>query len=276
MPLKGTNQMRKAFICLLLFNFSLAVFAKDEAKQPIPSSLQFNYKLFLKVDLKKREKILKANGEEPSIFDKALTLVSGDIHAANVVDTVEKKQGTLKITSIMSPTTLISYAVGDKAYRRESLSEWDKNAFRPNLYSEKRGDSVRTTSSFDYKKMNIEFFTGKKLERTEKINGEIADMLTIVYENLSNIKKNKSFFINNSKTNKPINFDEAELWDFTVNGKKYKAKRYSKKVNKIDAATFDIWLDEETKIPLRYQIGLNDNYGVTMLFELDSVKKLSD
>jgi hypothetical protein len=193
-----------------------------------------------------------------------------------IVDTVEKKQGTLKITSVMSPTTLISYAIGDKTYRRESVSEWDKNGFRPNLYSEKRGDSVRTTSSFDYKKMNIEFFAGKKLERTEKINGEIADMLSVVYENLSNIKKSKSLFINNSKTNKPISFDEAELWDFTVNGKKYKAKRYSKKVNKVDAATFDIWLDEETKIPLRYQIGLNDNYGVTMLFELDSVKKLSD
>jgi hypothetical protein len=74
---------------------------------------------------------------------------------------------------------------------------------------------------------------------------------------------------------KPISFDEAELWDFTVNGKKYKARRYSKRINKADGATFDIWLDEESKIPLRYLIGLNENYGATMLFELESFKKLN-
>jgi hypothetical protein len=35
-----------------------------------------------------------------------------------------------------------------------------------------------------------------------------------------------------------------------------------------------IWIDEASKMPLRYQIGLNENYGVTMLLELESFKKI--
>jgi hypothetical protein len=39
-----------------------------------------------------------------------------------------------------------------------------------------------------------------------------------------------------------------------------------------DPASFEIWIEETKKIPLRYQIGLNENYGVTMLMELQSFK----
>jgi hypothetical protein len=262
-------------ICICIFIFiSVPTFAKEEVKQQITSTLQFNYKMTLKVDLKKRQQILKANGEEPTIYDKAITYVSGDIHVANVVDTVDKKQGNLKITSVMTPTAVLSYAIGDKSYRRESLCELSKNGYRTYSYFEKRGDAIRTTTLIDYKKMNADFFTGKKIERTEKINGDINDVLSVVYENLASIKKSKTIFINNSKSNKPIRFDEAESLNFTVNGKKYRARRYSKLINKSDGATFDIWLDEESKIPLRYLIGLNENYGATMLFELESFKKL--
>ena len=267
--------MLKASHIFIFLSISISAFAKEEPKPQAPSTMQFNYKMILKVDLKKRQQILKANGEEPTIFDKALTYMSGDIHAANVVDTVERKQGNLKITSVMSPTTVLSYAIGDKSYRRESLCELDKNGYRTYSYFEKRGDAIRATTLVDYKKMNADFFVGKKIERTEKINGDVNDMLSVVYENLASIKKNKTLSINNSKSNKPISFDEAEVWDFTVNGKKYKARRYSKRINKADGATFDIWLDEESKIPLRYLIGLNENYGATMLFELESFKKLN-
>lgn len=266
--------MTKLINLLLMLIVSINSIAKEEHKQTATSTYQFNYRMILKVDLKKRQQILKANGEEPTIFDKALTYMSGDIHAANVVDTVERKQGNLKITSVMSPTTVLSYAIGDKSYRRESLCELDKNGFRTYSYFEKRGDAIRATTLIDYKKMNADFFVGKKIERTEKINGDINDMLSVVYENLASIKKSKTLSINNSKSNKSIIFDEAELWDFTVNGKKYKAKRYTKRINKADGATFDIWLDEETKIPLRYLIGLNDNYGASMLFELESFRKI--
>lgn len=267
--------MTKALNFLLLLVIALNSFAKDEQKQIASSSYQFNYKMILKVDMKKREKILKANNEEPTIFDKALTYLNGDINAATVVDTVERKWGNLKITSVMSPTTVLSYAIGDKTYKRESLSELDKNGYRTYSYFEKRGEATRTTALVDYKKMNVDFFVGKKIERTEKINGDVADMLSVVYEALASNKKNKPIQINNSKSNKPIFFDEAEIWDITVSGKKYRAKRYTKRINKVDGATFDIWLDEETKIPLRYLIGLNENYGATMVFELESFKKIN-
>ena len=78
--------MLKLFLSFLASALLVPVVAKEEPKQFSDSTLQFNYKMILKVDMKKRQQILKANGEEPTIFDKALTYMSGDIHAANVVD----------------------------------------------------------------------------------------------------------------------------------------------------------------------------------------------
>lgn len=233
---------------------------------------EFKYKLILKVDLKKREKILKENGETPTIYDKALSLINGDIYAADVIDVVEKNNTTLKINSVMNPTTVLSYALGDKTLRRDSLSTQTKSGFVSTSYTEKRGDSPRTTARVDYKSAKVSFYDGAKLDKSESIKTDSFDMLSIIYEGVGLSSKGKTYQVNNSKSIKPITFEAGELWDISINGKKYKAKRYYKKTTKIDSATFEIWIDEETKIPLRYQIGLSDSYGVTMLFELNNFK----
>ena len=55
-----------------------------------------------------------------------------------------------------------------------------------------------------------------------------------------------------------MQFTPAEISDISVSDKKLKARRYAKRVDKNDTATF--------------QIGLNDNYGLTILVELQGVK----
>jgi hypothetical protein len=249
--------------------------AAKEISSPTPYKAEFKYKLILKIDLKKREKILKENGESPTIYDKALSLINGDIYAADVVDFVENNTTTLKISSVMSPTTVLSYVLGDKTLRRDSLSTQAKSGFTSTSYAEKRGDSPRTTARVDNKSSKVSFYDGAKLEKSESIKTDLVDMLSIIYEGVGLSSKGKSYFVNNSKSVKPMSFEVGELWDILINGKKYKAKRYYKKTNKTDNATFEIWIDEETRIPLRYQIGLSDSYGATMLFELNSYKKLN-
>ena len=259
---------------LVLFGMHGASTAKEN-NSPVAYKSEFKYKLILKVDLKKREKILKENGESPTIYDKALSLINGDFYAADVIDVVESKGDTLKISSVMSPTTVLSYALGDKALRRDSASVLGKSGFNSISYAEKRGDSPKTTARTDYKTMKVSFYEGVKIDRTEAIKNDSFDMLSIIYEGVGLSSKGKSYLVNNSKSVKPMTFEVGEVWDIAIDGKKYKARRYFKKTSKADSATFEIWIDEERKIPLRYQIGLSDAYGATMLFELNSYKKLN-
>jgi hypothetical protein len=247
--------------------------AKDEPGPAAPlGTTQYSYKLSLIIDFKKREKILKASGEAPSAFDTALAKFSSAIHAADVVDTVERKANQLKITSVTSPVGVLSVLVADKKYKRQSISAPENSAYRTTFYYEERGDAPRTTSVLDYKKLNAIFYTGSKVDSTEKLSGETQDMLSVLYEGVGRKKAVADFWINSSKGLQKMQFTPAEIWDIPVGDKKLKARRYAKRVDKNDTATFEIWIDEASKMPVRYQIGLNENYGATILVELQGVK----
>jgi hypothetical protein len=245
--------------------------AKAEPLSPLGTT-QYTYKLSLLIDFKKREKILKANGEEPSVFDTALSKLSGAIHAADVVDTVERKANQIKITSVASPVGVLSVLVADKKYKRQSISVPEGGGYRTTFYYEERGDGPRTTSVLDYKKQSAIFYTGSKVDSTEKLSGDMQDMLSVLYEGVGRKKAVADFSINSSKGFQKMQFTPAEIWDITVGDKKLKARRYAKRVDKNDTATFEIWIDEASKMPVRYQIGLAENYGATILVELQGVK----
>jgi hypothetical protein len=265
----------KSLLVALLFSLlHLTVHAaKDEPGPAAPLGItQYSYKLSLLIDFKKREKILKANGEEPSAFDTALSKFSSAIHAADVVDTVERKANQLKITSVTSPVGVLSVLVADKKYKRQSISTLENGAYRTTFYYEERGDGPRTTSVLDYKKQSAVFYTGSKVDSTEKLSGDTQDMLNVLYEGVGRKKAVADFSINSSKGLQKMQFTPAEIWDIPVGDKKLKARRYAKRVDKNDTATFEIWIDEASKMPVRYQIGLAENYGATILVELQGVK----
>jgi hypothetical protein len=249
--------------------------AQTKVQAPSPASLfttQYTYKLSLIIDFKKREQILKANGEDPSVFDKALSKFGGTFHAADVVDIVERTPNQLKISSVISPVGMLNVLVVGKKFKRQSISSPEKGAYRSTFYYEERGDSPRSTSMVDYKKQSASFYTGSKLVSTQKINGDTQDMLNVLYEGVGRNKNATELWINSSKGFRKMQFTPAEISDIPVGDKKLKARRYAKRVDKNDTATFQIWIDEASKMPVRYQIGLNDNYGVTILVELQGVK----
>ena len=245
--------------------------AQAEPVSPLGTT-QYTYKLSLIIDFKKREKILKANGEDPSVFDTAHSKFSSAIHAADVVDTVERKANQIKITSVTSPVGVLSVLVADKKYKRQSISAPENGAYRTTFYYEERGDGPRTTSVVDYKKQSAFFYTGSKMDSTEKLSGDTQDMLNVMYEGVGRKKTAADFWINSSRGLQKMQFTPAEIWDIPVGDKKLKARRYAKRVDKNDTATFEIWIDETSKTPVRYQIGVAENYGATILVELQGIK----
>ena len=260
---------------LVLFSFSYPGQGKAQTRAQTPATLgatQYTYKLSLIIDFKKREQILKANGEDPSVFDKALSKLGGTIHAADVVDIVERTPNQLKISSVISPVGMLNVLVVGKKFKRQSISSPEKGAYRSTFYYEERGDSPRSTSLVDYKKQSASFYTGSKLVSTQKINGDTQDMLNVLYEGVGRNKNVTELWINSSKGFRKMQFIPAEISDIPVGDKKFKARRYAKRVDKNDTATFQIWIDEASKMPVRYQIGLNDNYGLTILVELQGTK----
>ena len=260
---------------LFLYSYECS-YSKEKTSIPSPPVITpgtYNYKLTLMIDFKKREKILKANGEEPTIFDKALSSFNSEIHAANVQDKVELNQNQLKISSLISPTTLIGLIVGNKKIKRESVSALDKSSYRTLFYFEERGDELRTTSQIDYKNQTSKFYIGNKLENTDKIFGNTNDILNIIYQGMRSDKNLFELYFNSSKSIKKMQFIPGEIWDIPINNVKYKARRYYKRIDKNDSASFEIWIDESRKIPLRYQVGLGDNYGATILVELENYQQ---
>ena len=273
-PIFIDTSAKSLLAALLFLLLHLTVHAaKDDPGPAAPlGTTQYIYKLSLIIDFKKREKILKASGEAPSAFDTALAKFSSAIHAADVVDTVERKANQLKITSVTSPVGVLSVLVADKKYKRQSISAPENSAYRTTFYYEERGDGPRTTSVVDYKKQSAIFYTGSKVDSTEKLSGDTQDMLSVLYEGVGRKKAVADFWINSSKGLQKMQFTPAEIWDIPVGDKKLKARRYAKRVDKIDTATFEIWIDEASKMPVRYQIGLADNYGTMILVELQGVK----
>ncbi len=267
----STKSLLAALVFLLLHLTVHAAKEEPGAAAPLGTT-QYTYKLSLLIDFKKREKILKANGEEPSVFDTALSKFSSAIHAADVVDTLERKANQLKITSVTSPVGALSVLVADKKYRRQSISVPENGAYRTTFYYEERGDGPRSTSVLDYKKQSAVFYTGSKVDSTEKLSGDTQDMLNVLYEGVGRKKMVADFWINSSKGLQKMQFTPAEMWDIPVGNQKLKARRYAKRVDKNDTATFEIWIDEASKMPVRYQIGLAENYGATILLELQGMK----
>ena len=116
------------FVVTLVF---LVWFGTSYAQVQTPPPLgttQYTYKRSLLIDFKKREKSRKANGEEPSVFDTAFSKFSSAIHAADVVDTVERKANQLKITSVTRPVGALSVLVADKKYKRQSFIVPENNS----------------------------------------------------------------------------------------------------------------------------------------------------
>jgi len=267
----------KLIIFITLFLCTHYSFGKDNISNVVDTTrtFEFKYKLTLKIDFKKREQILRSKNESPSTYDKALSFIKGDFEAAEVTDRVSFGSNKFKINSTISPTSLISIAIGDKKIIRNASGEISKE-IKELTYSEKRGDSTFKSANHNTNTKKIIYTDNGSKIKDESFAGDMSDILSVIYQKimLKNSKLEGIYNITNGQNIKKIQIEKGEIWIFNINNVKYSARKFTKKIQKNDTDNLSIWIDELTGIPLRYEIGLNDNYGATIVFDFISKREL--
>ena len=241
-----------------------------------PISAQFNYSVNLRVDFEKRKKILLAQGQEPTIYDKALSFVKGDFHAANITDQVNFTKDAFRVLSTTKGTTAIGFAIGNKALTRDSGGIRNADGIFTSRYSERRGDADPITTIFERNNKKLAFYEGMKVKGTQAFDGNLQDILSILYANLNKAPTAKTQTVNytDGKSIRSFTLVRGEAWEFPFNGTKVRAIRYYKLQTKEEQATVEVWYAETNGIPVRFVIGLGDKFGGTLTATLDELPKL--
>jgi hypothetical protein len=265
--------IKKTFIFFLFIPLLQTALAQ---KQQLSPKIQFDYELSLKVDFKQREAILKKNGEELGVYEKALSMISGSVHAADITDIVEIGTSNYQINSIGTLNSTLNFALQGQKLIRQSSGIVTKNGLLTLNYSEKRGNTELLTAKVNSKTRQVAFESGSTKTGSETLNGNMLDLLSVMYNFIGQktIAKQSTYLITDSKSIKRYTLNKAELWDFPFNGTKVKAFRYFKSTNHDDDATLEMWLTEKDNIPLRMVIGLGERYGATIQVDLKKVPSI--
>jgi len=232
--------------------------------------------LRLKVDLKQREAFLKKNGEEPAIYEKALSFISGSIHAADIIDIVEVSGSRYQINSTGTLTSVLNVALKSQKLIRQSYGNVTKDGLSTLSYIEKRGNTERLQAKLDSKANKVLFIKDKTEIGSAPIVGNLLDLLNVMYTFVGRkppVAK-AIYNVTDSKSLKQYTLSKGELWDFPFNGAKVKAYRYFKSATKDDSSTLEIWLTEKDNIPLRMVVGLGERYGATIQADLKSIPSI--
>lgn len=245
-------------------------------QKQISSKMQFDYELRLKVDFKQREAFLKKSGEEPAVYEKALSFISGSVHAADITDIVEMTGTKYQINSTGTLTSILNFALQNQRLLRQSYGEATKDGLSTLSYIEKRGNTERLQAKLDAKSNKVLFIKDKAETGSAAITGNLLDLLNVMYTFVGRKPPpaKASYNITDSKSLKQYTLTKAELWDFPFNGIKVKAYRYFKSATKDDSSTLEIWLTEKDNIPLRMVVGLGERYGATIQADLKSIPAL--
>lgn len=246
------------------------------AQKQLPQKIEFNYELRLKIDFKQREAFLKKNGEEPAIYEKALSVISGSVHAANITDVVEIEATKYQINSVGTLTSILNLALSNQRLTRQSYGEVSKDGLSTQSYIEKRGNTERLQAKLDSKANKVVFIKDKTETGSAPISGNLLDLLNVMYTFVGRKPPptKATYNVTDSKSLKQYTLTKAELWDFPFNGAKVKAYRYFKSATKEDSSTLEIWLTEKDNIPLRMVVGLGERYGATIQADLKNIPAL--
>ena len=250
----------------------ISVWAMAQQK-PLPPKIQFDYELHLKVDFKQREAFLKKSGEEPAVYEKALSFISGSVYAADISDIVEIGASKYQINSIGTLTSVLNLALSNQKLHRQSYGDVTKDVLSTVSYIEKRGNTERLQAKLDNKAGKVIFIKDKTETGSSPVNGNLLDLLNVMYTFVGRKPPptRAIYNVTDSKSLKQYTLNKGELWDFPFNGVKVKAFRYFKSATKDDTSTLEIWLTEKDNIPLRMVIGLGERYGATIQADLKTI-----
>jgi hypothetical protein len=258
---------------LIIFVFLIYLPAAIAQKKNLSPKIQFDYELRLKVDFKQREAILKKNGEVPDVYEKALSFISGTVHAADITDIVEIGPEKYQINSTGTLNSALNFALQGQKLMRQSSGVVTKNGLVTLNYNEKRGNTGLLQARVNTKTKQVIFESDRTQVGTETLNGNLLDLLSVMYNLMGHNPpaKQSTFNVTDSKSLKRYTLNKAEIWDFPFNGQKVKAFRYFKSTTKDDNSTLEIWLTEKENIPLRMVVGLGESYGATIQVDLKKI-----
>jgi hypothetical protein len=267
--------MKQLSLLLLIFLFSFASYA-----QVLPTNfgVKFEYDLKLSVDANKRAAYLKKNNEQPSAYEKVFTVLTGTVQVANVVDDVKFTQNSYQITSIGNLIAGLSTALGGQRLVRESIGAINASGLLSSVYQEKRGNTDLLISRFEPPKKSITFFKASFRNPISSIpfDGQLIDLVNVGYQFIGRPLPTKpiTYQVSDARSVKRYTLIPAEVWEFPIDGKKIKAKRFYKTTSKDDTNTFEIWFSEGRNFPIRSVIGLSDQYGATIQIDLKKLPNL--
>ena len=243
------------------------------AQKVFPPKIQFDYELRLKVDFKQREAFLKRSGEEPAIYEKALSIISGSVHAADITDIVEISGSKYQINSTGTLTSVLNFALQNQKLLRQSYGDVTKDGLSTLSYIEKRGNTEKLQAKLDNKANKVVFIKDKTETGSAPLAGNLLDFLNVMYTFVARNPPaaRATYNVTDSKSLKQYTLNKAELWDFPFNGVKVKAYRYFKSATKDDSSTLEIWLTEKDNVPLRMVVGLGERYGATIQADLKAI-----
>ena len=246
------------------------------AQKAFPPKIQFDYELSLKVDFKQREAFLKKSGEEPAVYEKALSIISGSFHAADIADIVEMSGSKYQINSTGTLASVLNFALQNQKLLRQSYGDVTKDGLSTLSYIEKRGNTERLQAKLDSKANKVIFIKDKTETGSAPIAGNLLDLLNVMYTFVGRKPPptRATYNVTDSKSLKQYTLNKGELWDFPFNGTKVKAFRYFKSATKDDSSTLEIWLTEKDNIPLRMVVGLGERYGATIQADLKTIPVL--
>ena len=235
----------------------------------------FEYEVKLSVDASKRTAYLKKMNEQPSPYDKVFTVLTTSLQVANIVDKVKITGGTYQITSVGNLVAGMSTALGGQRLVRESQGTITPSGMVSLIYQEKRGDTDLLISRYELPKKLITFYKTSFRNPTGSATmvGNLIDLVNVGYQFIDRPLPTKSmtYQVTDARSVKRYTLVPAEIWEFTVDGKKINAQRFYKTTSKDDTATFEIWFSQGRNLPLRSMISLSEQYGATIQVDLKKI-----
>jgi hypothetical protein len=255
--------------CLL----SVSSFAEKKAAPPVkPVVIKFTYTVSVDFDFDKRLEYLKRTGEAPGVMEKALSVLKGNIYAADFMDTVELSPQSYRVYSKGDLTSVITSIIGEKKLTRESQGQRSTAGLFSTAYYEKRPDNDPFIARLDASTKKVTFFEGKQVKGSEPFEYCI-DPLSIPYLFLGRPfpQKDMTVRFTDGRGIKTYTLIRGGDWTLTFQGKKTLTTRFYKKVTKDDPAVLEVYYSADNHYPIRAVLGLSDRYGAIVLFELKQV-----
>lgn len=227
--------------------------------------VRLDYVVNVKLDLAQRKAWLKANGQEPGVEEGALSFIEGNYHIGDMTDAIRWMPATYSIRSVAVLTSPLSYVFHGQQLVRTAWGKRTRGGLQTVAYDEQRGDKPALLARADNTMRQFHFYKGNEAAGNAGFTGMATDLLSLPYASFgSRAPARLNMQVVDSHTIRPLSLLRAEPWNFTLAGQPVKAHRYVHTASDAEDTAIQVWLSDEYSVPLRYVVGPNQRYGITV------------